>query len=259
MRMVRKHDSKQRSLRQSGFTLLEVLVVVAVLILLVSIMMPAFHAAREIARRTVCVANLKHIAVGVVTYGADYGEYAPRIMDPMGTTAPRTLLSRSGDYTNLGLLLRDQGIDDPTIFHCPSQKRFGYNSNLEMIPAATIGGSYAYAVHLPAGKSPRIGAIRYLALASDDFVSRIGESVGIGKYSHRVGYNVLHTDGSASWYSDPDESIWKRGVHWDDETDDITYDVIYDPQSDIPPGDYGDPLDIFKVWHSFCYDLEDPF
>ena len=114
MRMVRKHDSKQRSLRQRGFTLLEVLVVVAVLILLVSIMMPAFHAAREIARRTVCVANLKHIAVGVVTYGADYGEYAPRIMDPMGTNAPRPPLSRSGAYTQPGLLLRAPAISAPT-------------------------------------------------------------------------------------------------------------------------------------------------
>ncbi|MFQ5413182.1 MAG: DUF1559 domain-containing protein [Phycisphaerae bacterium] len=256
---TRNAGSRRADRHHRGFTLLEVLVVIGVVFLLIAILLPAFKNAREAARRTVCVAHLKQIGVGLVTYGASHHEYAPRIMDPMGTTAPRTLVSRSGNYVNLGLLLQDEGFEDPTAFRCPSQTRYGFNSNLDMIPAATIGTSYAYAVHKPSGASPRLGAVRYLALVTDDFVSRIGETVGMGKYAHRVGYNVLHTDGSAVWYADPDESIWHRGVHWDDETDDITYEVIYDPNADIPPDQYGDAMDIFRVWHSLCYDLQDPF
>ena len=245
--------------RGQGFTLLEVLVVIGIIAVLLAILLPGLSSARESARRTVCVAHLKHIGVGLVAYGADHRERAPSIMAPMGTTAPRTLISRTGRYTNLGLLLEDGGVEDPVVFRCPSQKQFAFNSNLDLFPAATIGASYAYAVHLPSGESPRLSSVRYLALASDDFVSRIGRQIGMGRYAHKIGYNILHTDGSAIWYPDPDESIWKRGVHWDDETDDITYELLYDPESEIPEDQYGDAMDIFRVWHSFCYNRQDPF
>ena len=241
-----------------AFTLLELLVVVTVIALLIAIMLPSYKSAREDARRTMCLANMKHLGVGMFTYAVDSRDNGPKIMDPMGTTAPRTLLSRSGEMINLGLLWPTI-VRDPRLYFCPSQTNFSYNPRVEDMPAATIGASYAYAVHIPASESPKLGAIRHLAMASDDFVSRIGDPVGMGRYAHRVGYNVLYTDGSASWYSDPDESIWKKNVVWDDETDDITYQTLYDPDAEIPVDEYGDAMDLFRVWHSFCYNLPDPF
>jgi hypothetical protein len=71
---------------------------------------------------------------------------------------------------------------------------------------------------------------------------------------------VLYTDGSASWYANESESIARRTVYWDDETDDFTYDTFYRSGSPPPdPGGYGDKSDIFRVWHAFCYSLPDPF
>jgi len=239
-----------------AFSLLELLVVVSVIGVLVSIMTPSLRKVREDARQTVCLANMKNIGVGMFSYSAEYQDYGPTIMAPLGSTAPRTLLSRSGSPVNLGLLASI--VIDTRVYLCPSQRKFNFRPTMEDLDRLTIGGSYAYAVHLPAQRNPRFGAIRHLAMASDDFVARNGD-VGIGRYSHRVGYNVLYTDGSALWYTDPDESVWRRSVHWDDERDNINYQTLYDPNTIVDDSQYGDALDIFRVWHSFCYSQPDQY
>jgi len=228
------------------------------------VLLPSLSSAREAARRTVCLSNMKHVGASLFAYAAVNREEGPSVMTPNAyNKSPRNLLSQPSRLVNLGLLW-PRMISDPRLFHCPSQRRFAYGDDLRKLGEGHVAGSYAYAVHLPAGRSPRLSQIRHLALASDDFVAG-SDHVGIGRYAHREGYNVLYTDGSVTWYADPDESIWKRGVYWDDESDDITYESLYHTGESDPEGptagygDYGSRWDIFKIWRSFCYHRPDPF
>lgn len=260
---MRSLDSSRRGLRlrsvRPAVTLIELMVVITVMSLLVTLLLPSFSKAREQARRTVCVANMKQIGAGVFAYALENRDHGPAIMAPMGTTAPRSLLSRAGKYVNLGLLRRARILAEPSTFYCPSQSEFSYASDPNLLPAATVGGSYVYGIHVPARTAPVLGAVRHLALASDDYVARIGAGVGVGWYAHRNGYNVLYTDGSAAWYADADESIAKRGVHWDDETDEISYYTLYQPNVSVSDDQYGDEMDVFRVWRAFCYNQPDRF
>jgi prepilin-type N-terminal cleavage/methylation domain-containing protein len=60
-----------------GFTLVELLVVIAVLALLAAILLPVFAQARERARRTACIAHHKQLASAVLLYIQDYDETFP--------------------------------------------------------------------------------------------------------------------------------------------------------------------------------------
>jgi prepilin-type N-terminal cleavage/methylation domain-containing protein len=68
--------------RRFGFTLVELLVVIAIIGILVALLLPAIQAAREAARRTKCINNLKNLGLACLNY-----ESAKRAYPPSSSTA----------------------------------------------------------------------------------------------------------------------------------------------------------------------------
>jgi prepilin-type N-terminal cleavage/methylation domain-containing protein/prepilin-type processing-associated H-X9-DG protein len=63
--------------RKMGFTLIEILVVIAIIAILAAILFPVFARARENARRASCQSNLKQLSLGLIQYTQDYDERYP--------------------------------------------------------------------------------------------------------------------------------------------------------------------------------------
>jgi prepilin-type N-terminal cleavage/methylation domain-containing protein/prepilin-type processing-associated H-X9-DG protein len=65
--------------KKEGFTLIELLVVIAIIAILASILFPVFARARENARRSSCMSNLKQMGIGIMQYTQDYDERYPSV------------------------------------------------------------------------------------------------------------------------------------------------------------------------------------
>ena len=73
------------SAKRTGFTLIELLVVIAIIAILAAILFPVFARAREKARQTSCLSNLRQIGMGWQMYADDYGERVmPVALDTIG-------------------------------------------------------------------------------------------------------------------------------------------------------------------------------
>ncbi len=62
---------------KDGFTLIELLVVIAIIAILAAILFPVFAQAKEKARQTSCLSNVKQLALAFLMYAQDYDERMP--------------------------------------------------------------------------------------------------------------------------------------------------------------------------------------
>ncbi len=188
-----------------GFTLIELLVVIAIIAILAAILFPVFARAREKARQTVCVSNMKQQGLAVAMYTSDYDEMYP---------PARYWKSKLDPY-----------MKNQELWKCPSRRNLpwyyghGYNAGL-------FAGEYAGPAPLPVGfaelteaqiKSPsyKIFCVEWDKCVSgppggDQANHRGGPPCGGSLHSwavcriHNGGSNVLFGDGHCKWMN-PDQ------------------------------------------------------
>ncbi|HNX27750.1 MAG TPA: type II secretion system protein [Phycisphaerae bacterium] len=73
----------QKERTTTAFTLMELLIVVAIISLLVSIMQPGLQRAKELARKAVCSSNIRHLAISNILYSENNDEYYIRAAEDL--------------------------------------------------------------------------------------------------------------------------------------------------------------------------------
>ncbi len=135
--------------RRNAFTLIELLVVIAIIAILAAILFPVFARAREQARKTSCLSNIKQITLASIMYAGDFDEAYPdsqittNELDGPGCTHPATPYQGGLHIQCWGIRLYYPGtgtttkvlagyplrlnpyIKNTQIFRCPSDPQVG--------------------------------------------------------------------------------------------------------------------------------------
>ncbi len=233
--------------RTAGFTLIELLVVIAIISILAAILFPVFARARENARRTSCMSNLKQMGLAVMQYVQDNDEYYPYSYQTRASLgSPWASISSTADFTSSSTIYWPHFVFPYTksmqIFYCPSGRskgdgnygHYGVNrlaltdTSSAAISMAALPTPASLYIGMDAGlyrlnttdvKGPGAGA-NYLpgtgpgsaadlpAIAWGSSISDLDNDYKTGR--HLGGVNVMFGDGHVKWLKS--DTVYREAV-----------------------------------------------
>ena len=196
-------------MRKKGFTLIELLVVIAIIAILAAILFPVFARAREKARQSNCLSNIKQMMTGVLMYAQDYDETMPRLNVGCGDyTMPGGGINSSGIMPwNLGMLPYLKNIQ---IMNCPSVSLAWDGGKLDDSSDHDCDAiSYGYNENCSGVANAKFNFVSETCCLADKgdttiyFLDSGGSTNGrpdIALDRHNEGANIGFADGHGKWY-----------------------------------------------------------
>ena len=201
---------------RKGFTLIELLVVIAIIAILAAILFPVFARAREKARQTSCLSNVKQLTLGLLMYAQDYDETLPQAV-PLVHAEPVTNPDGSQSSRSLWAGQIYPYVRNIQVFNCPSTRSlqwtgaysgalpYGYNRHIDS--AVFLGEMDRPSEFVLIGDTDSLEGTPNTYLLYERFYvnSHISDR-------HNGGANIGFADGHAKWVGVPDPTTLEAGT-----------------------------------------------
>lgn len=211
-----------------GFTLIDVLVSMAVIAILVGLLVPTLGRVQETSRRVVCQSNVRQVGLGLIMYADDFKGLLPtsrfvqsssQSRDSTNNAPQRTVTLRvpeeeqqrgRSSWDGLGLLFQAEYLPASKVFYCPSH--WGENPYTRYsLQWSQSGGeiicNYHYRGEGPtkpgSGSAPYGQTTTALFLIDPAQSSLVADGMETrSDYNHRVGVNFFRADLTVHWFDD---------------------------------------------------------
>ena len=229
--------------RRAGFTLIELLVVIAIIAILAAILFPVFAKAREKARQTACLNNMKQLGLGFIQYMSDYDGYTPNTCADVCKDAAGAIYTgvwmyeaNKGNASTAGAFDPAKGsiysyVKNTQVYLCPDDS---FNRDVAFGGVTYSGDSYAINGcidqpnitnpnnnHFSAGKSEAVfdNPSAIMMLCEEDSSGKPSPTGGSTddayqlfngnsiSYRHSGGSSIEYMDGHAKWSADPNSKL----------------------------------------------------
>ncbi len=223
MKRIARHPAR-------GFTLVDVMVSMAVVAVLIGLLLPSLRGVTSTGKRVACSSNIRQIGLGLHMYADDFGGYvvpsrfvpgwSQKYRDSNAAQMMTLRLSSDADglwgqsWDGLGRLTMANYLDAPKIYYCPSHHgthRFNsYSNSFGMDTRAAIG-NYQYRGMGPNGSRFLYDIVPSAsALVSDGLQSKLD-------FNHKLGLNVLLADLHVVWHDDLNQELYNSLPEDEDE------------------------------------------
>lgn len=218
-----------RTSRRTGFTLIDVLVSMAIITVLISLLAPSLSTVRESARQVICRSNVRQCGISIQQYADQNFDFVPRsLVDQQAhpwdsiylrygaSSSSATPPGHQGEWDGLGMLYNKEFLPAPKIFYCPSHK--GLNPFIAYADQwaggdGAIVGNYQYrGGGPPAGSRPpspgQAPVITQVLPSIVPSAALVADGMRVqADFNHIVGSTVLRADLSVVWFPDSNRDV----------------------------------------------------